>query len=154
MKNATKIIDSIVQTIEVKNLYSNPGPAAKSAGVEIDDSYIVIPRSDLPKITFGYLGDGGTPQLTHINANASKGNTSVMREIAYEYLAMADYLDGKKAEGETLKLRTAQWEAYSTIYPHQNMYEFETFDYKDNTQVNIQRAIDEIVKLRAQLDKK
>lgn len=148
MKNATKIIDEIVSTIEEKACYNNPGPAAREAVAEMDEDYIIIPRSGLPKITYSSVG---TPSLTRISARASNGDTTEMRSLAYEYLTMADYLDDKKAEGETLKLRTAQWEAYSTIFPYQNMYEFDTFDYKVNTQVNTQRAIDEIVKLRAQI---
>lgn len=148
MKNSTKTVSELISTIEEKACYNNPGPAAKAAVAEIDADYIIIPRSELPT---PFKSSTGTAVLTHINEYASKGDRNVMRKIAYEYLAMADYLDDKRADEESQKLRTAQWEAYSTIYPHQNMYEFETFDYKENTQVNIQRAIDEIVKLRAQI---
>lgn len=148
MKNDTKTVNEMVSTIEEKACYNNPGEAAKEAVAEFDADYVIIPRSVLPIVTRTSTGMARLPNMTE---HAALGSTSEMRRIAYEYLAMADYLDDKKEDAAAQKLRKAQWEAYSTIYPYQNMYEFETFDYKENTQVNIQRAIDEIVKLRAQI---
>lgn len=149
MKNDTKIIDEITQKIEERACYGNPGPVAVDSGKFIDTNFLLIRRSDLPTVAI----INGKGDLIHINEQASQGNTDTMRTIAYEYLAMADFVDAKASDAAEKELKKKRWEAYSTIYPYQNMYSFDSFDYMRDTQINVQRAIDEIVKLRNQLAK-
>lgn len=151
MKNDNRIIDEITHKIEERACYGNPGPVAVESGKFIDENFVLIRRSDLPEVQISsHTGNGYTDG---IHETASGGNPEKMRKIAYQYLALADFIDAKKTTEAEQKLRRQRWEAYETVYPYQNMYTFESFDYKEHTPVNIQRAIDEIVKLRDRLAK-
>lgn len=151
MKNDTKIINEITQKIEERACYGNPGPVAVDSGKFIDTNFLLIRRSDLPEVAISLqTGRGHTDGLTE---SSSGGNPDKLRKVAYQYLAIADFIDAKKDKEAKAKLQQQRWEAYSTIYPYQNMYTFDSFDYMRDTQINVQRAIDEIVKLRSQLAK-
>lgn len=149
MENKKKYLNEIITVIEDLACYNNPGPTATKAAARIDLEYVLIPKTDMPTVE---ISPSGTGRLPHITEAASKGDTKVMRELAYEYLAMADFVDAKKAKDEDLKLKTARWNAYKVLYPYQNMWTFGTFNYEELDSVP-KRAIDEIVKLRTQLDK-
>lgn len=149
MANRKADLDEIVSVIEELACTNNPGPTAVEAVKIIDRSFHLIPKNYLPKVETSPSGFG---RLPHITEGASKGDTKVMRELAYEYLAMADYVDAKKAKDEDLKLTTARWNAYKVLYPYQNIWTLGTFNYDDLDSVP-KRAVDEIVKLRAQIDK-
>jgi hypothetical protein len=139
LNNVKKIIGKAIGWGEVQNAVDS-----------IDSNYLLIPKFLFPKIRFKPFT--GTAELDHITEDASKGNTTTMRELAYEYLAMADYVDNKKIEAENLKLNTQRWDAYNVLFPYQNMYTLETFNY-DALDPVPKRAIEEIARLRAELDK-
>lgn len=149
MANRKADLDEITSVIEELGCTNNPGPTAVESAKIIDRSFLVIPKNQLPKVEISPSGNG---RLPHITEAASKGDTKVMRELAYEYLAMADFVDAKKAKDEDLKLKTARWNAYKVLYPYQNMWTLGTFNY-DDLDALPKRAINEIVNLRSQLDK-
>lgn len=150
MENKAVYLNEIITVIETLACTNNPGPTAVEAVKHIDKHFMLIYRTlDLPKVE---ISPSGTGRLPHITEAASKGDTKVMRELAYEYLAMADFVDAKKAKDEDLKLKTARWNAYKVLYPYQNMWTFGTFNYDELESVP-KRAINEIVNLRSQLDK-
>lgn len=149
MDNNPKYLNGIRSVIGHKVYDRSPAEVADEIVALIDQSYFLILQDDLPEVELNSHLRG---KLKNISEFSCDGDPEKLRKLGYEYLSMADFLGQKKTLEED-KLRRARWDAYSTLYPYQNMYEFETFDYMVNTQVNIQRAIDEIVKLRAQLDK-
>lgn len=151
MKNDNRIIDEITHKIEERACYGNPGPVAVESGKFIDENFVLIRRSDLPKVEVSI--HTGRAYTDAINETASGGDPEKMRNLAYQYLAMADFIDSKKDKEAELKLQHQRWNAYLAIYPNQNMYTFDSFDYMRDTQISIRRAIDEIVKLRNELAK-
>jgi hypothetical protein len=150
LENKKQYLNEITTVIETLACTNNPGPTAVEAAKHIDKHFHLIYRTlDLPKVEIGPSGIG---RLSHITEGASKGDTKVMRELAYEYLAMADFVDAKRNKEQDMKLRTDRWNAYKILYPYQNMWTLGTFNYEDLDPLP-KRAIDEIVRLRSQLDK-
>lgn len=151
MENKKHYLEEISTVVETLLLTHDYKDAAVEAAKHIDKHFFLIYRTlDLPKVE---TSPSGTGRLPHITEAASKGDTKTMRELAFEYLAMAEYVDKKKAKDEDMKLKTARFNAYKAIFPYQNMHTLGSFDYERDLNQPIQRAVDEIVKLRIQLDK-
>ncbi len=157
MKNDQRELDLITQTIEEKACYANPGPTAVASVKFIDETYILIPRDDLPVVNFGTLDDafGGAPQLArieNITENVYEGDTEKMRWLAYQYLAMASYVSGKQSLEEEKALTKLRVEAWKMLHPQSNVIDSDlTPDHYDLLIGKDKRALDAIVDLKRQL---
>lgn len=118
MKNNATDISTIVSKIEERGCYSNRGPAARESGQFIDETFIVIPRSELPNVSVDHDGDASVQGVTEY---ALGGNTGSMRRHAYGFLAMADFLDDREEKAGALKaekkLKEDRYRVFKILYP-------------------------------------
>lgn len=146
MKNKTDHVNNVKRIIGKADGWQG----VQGSTDEISNTYLLIPKFLFPKV---YLSENNRGTLSRINEFTSGGNPEDMRKMAYEYLAMADYIDTKK-EQEGLKLKEAQFAAYNHLFPYQNLYDtIDDFNYATlDLKVSERRAIDEIVRLKSQID--
>lgn len=155
MTNDPQDLSLIIQKIEELACHNNPGPAAEKAVAFIDETYILIPREELPEVTFGNLDDAfDGPQvgrILNITENVYDGDTEKMRKLAFQYLSMAEYVDQKKHAAEEAALNVLRAEAWNAIHPGSFM-SAERFNWLgcDRTE---KQAINAIVDLKLQLAK-
>lgn len=148
MTNSTKIINEITQKIEERACYDNPGPAAVESGKFIDENFVLIRRSDLPKVEISqYTGRGTT---ISINEATLGGDPGRMRRLAYQYLAMADFIDAKKDKEAEEKLNADRFRVFKQIMPDTSATIL-TFRW-DNCFPSTQNAITRILELESQFD--
>lgn len=152
MKNDKRDLDLITRTIEENACYANPGPTAVISVQFIDETYILIPREALPPVNFGSLEDAFGPsvaRIENITENVYEGDTEKMRWLAYQYLSMASYVDGKKALVKETQLKKERFEAYRLIYPNcVGTADDLTFN---NLSVSDRNAVNALITLKAQL---
>lgn len=156
MKNDQRELDLITQTIEEKACYANPGPTAVASVKFIDETYLLIPRDDLPVVSFGVLDDAyGGPQVArieNITENVYSGDTEKMKKLAFQYLAMASYVSGKQSLEEEKALTSLRVEAWKLLHPLSNVNDSDlTPTHYDQLIGKDKRAIDAIVDLKRQL---
>jgi hypothetical protein len=161
LTNPQSDINLIVQKIEELACHNNPGPTAVKAGEFIDETYLLIPREELPSVTFGTVDDaygGGEPKgrimkgkHTALTEHVLSGDTKRMREVAYEYLAMAEYVDQKKKQAEEAELNKLRAEAWNEIHPG-SLMRADQFHWQGVDKVE-RNAIEAIVKLKLRLAK-
>jgi hypothetical protein len=155
LKNNEQDLDLIVKEIERLACHNNPGPTAELAVSFIDETYVLIPREELPAVTFGTLDDAyGGPQvgrILNITENIYEGDTDKMRKLAYQYLSMAEFVDEKKHKESEAKLNVLRAEAWNLLHPGSFMeaHEFHWLGC-DKTEKN---AINAIVELKLELAK-
>lgn len=160
MSNPKKELDLITSKIEELACHDNPGPTAVKAAAFIDETYLLIPKETLPAVTYGTIDDAfSSPRARILSANGLvsltdqvlNGDTSRMRTMGLQYLAMAEHIESKRVSAEAAKLKKERYNAYLTIFPDSNMI-FEDFDY-DGTLIpsSSRRAITRILELEAQL---
>lgn len=156
MKNSQNDLNLITQTFEEEGCYDNPRAAAVASVAFLDNFYVVIPRSALPKIGFGSLDDafaGNTKaKLENMSENVHDGNTEKMRNLAYQYLVMADYVDGKVKRVEESNLTKLRVEAWLTLHPKSGITaaDMTAADYDQLTR-NDKAAVDAVVALKREL---
>ena len=160
MKNDPKEINLIVSKIEELACYDNPGPTAVKAGEYIDETYLLIPREELPAVTYGTLDDafGEAPkgrimhgQHTALTESVLSGDTKRMREVAYQYLSMAEFVDDKVEKAKEAKLNGLRAEAWNEIHPG-SFWTADNFNWA-GVDATERAAINAIVKLKLQLAK-
>lgn len=157
MKNDQRELDLITQTIEEKACYANPGPVAVASAKFIDETYILIPREALPAVNFGSLDEaiangGGTARIANITENVYEGDTEKMRTLAFQYLAMASYVESKKAKAEEQELTALRVEAWNIIHPQSQCTatDLSPAIFKDLS-ASDKNAINAIINLKRQL---
>jgi hypothetical protein len=156
LKNDQRELDLIASTIEQKACYANPGVAAEASAKFIDETYILIPRDSLPTVNFGILDDAfNGPQLARVNnitENVYDGDTEKMKNLAFQYLAMASYVSGKKVLEEEKAHTDLRVDAWNTLHP-QSMCTAKDIapDLFKEISPKDQRAINAIVDLKIQL---
>lgn len=149
MKNDSKIIDEITQKIEERACYGNPGPVAVESGKFIDENFVLIRRSDLPKVAPSpHTGRGITSIL---NECASGGDPEKMRNLAHHYLAMADFVDSKKDKEAEEKLNADRYRIFMQLVPH-SPATLSNFMW-NNCLPTTRNAITRILELESQLAK-
>ncbi len=154
MKNDPNELDLIIKKIEELACHHNPGPTAEGAATFIDEVYVLIPRETLPSVGFGTLDDAYGPQVARIDnitENVYSGDTDKMRNLAYQYLTMAEYVDEKNHAAKEAELNILRAEAWNVLHPGSAM-ESHHFSWLgcDKTEEN---AINAIVDLKRQLAK-
>jgi hypothetical protein len=134
--NNQKDLDLIVSRIETEACYKNPGPAAVDSVEWIDLEYVLIARETLPVLQHPTLDDafGGdtSVRLNNITEKAFNGDFKKMRDLALQYLVMADFIESKAKKVEETKLKAAQFEAYRILFPNTSMT-LEEFDISHTT---------------------
>lgn len=143
MKNKQEHINNVKTIVKKSSQMSN---GSDNAALEIDAQYLLIPKFLFPKPT---VNSNGNATLTRINERDRKGDSGEMRKLAYEYLAMADYVDHKKIE-EAKALKKRQFEAFKLLYPTSAITEG-NFNYDAQVAIE-QRAIDVVSNLLYQID--
>lgn len=156
MINLDKDLNLIVSHIEELACSNNPGPTAVHAADFIDETFILVPREALPKITFGTLDEAlaagiGTAQTEHLTEKAFDGDFKRMRNLGLQYLVMADYVEQKaiKEQIDTAKLR--RYKVFKELFP-ENIATFEEFDWPILHSFE-QMVIDKMVLMHMELDK-
>jgi hypothetical protein len=155
--NNPKDLDLIISQIENEGCYKNPGPAAEAAVKWLDEEFVLIPRETLPVIKHPSLDDalGGdtTARLTNIGEQAFGGDHKKMRDLALQYLVMADFIENKAAKEAETKLKAAQFDAYKILFPRTTAT-VDDFDINDKMiSVSTRNGIAAIMELKAQLAK-
>lgn len=158
MKNDQRELDLIIQTIEEKACYANPGPVARDSAKFIDETYIIIPRDSLPTVNFGILDDAyGGPQVArieNITENVYNGNAEKMMKLAFQYISMASYVSGKQATKDEKALTKLRVEAWKMLHPQSGITEDDLSPaHYDRLLLNDKAAVDAIVALKRQLAK-
>lgn len=152
--NDPKDLTDITQRIEHLSRYMNSGPAAEGSAKYIDENYVIINRSSLPTIGFGSLDEAfagdNYARLEHITEDAHGGDTKKMRNFAYQYLVMADYIDGKNRQAEQEELRANRYEAWKILYPESTITE-DAFRWSGVNTIE-RNAINAIIDLKTTLD--
>lgn len=154
MKNDPQELQLIIEEIEREACHNNPGPTAEAAAKFIDNTYVLIPREELPTVTFGTLDDAYGPQVARVENVTEKvynGDTDKMRKLAYQYLVIADYVAEKQHTAKEAELNILRAEAWNLIHPGSSLTA-ETFSWLgcDRTEKS---AINAIIDLKLQLAK-
>ena len=156
MKNAQKDLNLIISEFEELACYNQPGTAAIKAVQWLDEEYVLIPRETLPAIQHPSLDDafGGDTavRLKILTEKAYDGDTAKMRDIGYEHLVMADYLENKKLTEEEKALTKLRLEAWLILHPKSGVTEedISPAQYEKMTPSD-KAAVDAIVDLKRQL---
>ncbi|QFG12057.1 Hypothetical Protein OBI_RACECAR_211 [Arthrobacter phage Racecar] len=147
LKNNKRHIDEIKEAVETTSRSLSPAIAAFTVASRLDASYIVLRRSELPKV--------------HTNAHGSfiAGTTLVLKESdpeslissAKEMLALASKLVEVKEEEakKEAALKSQRDRIYRRLYPSLS----DSAGYDQSLQC-VKTAIDEIVKLEKEIDMK
>lgn len=115
MQNPKSVIDAVIQAVEEAALIGGrPSLVSETAGETIDQTFIVIPRSELPVKQKSWTGHD--IQFGTVGEDTCGGDISVLRRAGLSYLAMADYLGTKKSKKED-ELKKRQFEIWKSFYP-------------------------------------
>lgn len=149
MENNPKIVKRIEEIIEELACYNNPGPTAVRAANIIVGEFILVPKIDLPSVDVR----NGKAHLESVSEWVCKGDTDRMRDMAYQYLAMAEYVDmnQKNKEAEELAARRLEvWKELNPL-PFDADYYAERWTW-DSLKSSERRSIDMILDLRSKID--
>lgn len=153
MKNDKRDLNLIVQTIEELGCYNNPGPAAAVSAKFIDETYVLIPREVLPQISFGSLDDAFSgvqkAQLASITEHVFNGDAKKMRDLAYQYLSMASYVDGKKEMEQIESAKRNRFAVFQDLFP-ESTCTLDNFQWSSMTKFE-RDVIDKMVLLNIEL---
>ena len=150
MENNPKIVKRIEEIIEELACYNNPGPAAVKAAHIINDDYLLIPETDLPVVEV----TGSRAHTDTLTEYVCDGNTEAMRKKAYQYLAMAEYVDRHRKTKEAEELAANRLEVWRELnpLPFGSIYFKENWKW-ENLKTSEKKAIDLILDLRkSQID--
>lgn len=155
--NNQRDLNLIISKIEEEACYKTAGSAAVGAANWLDGEYVLIPRETLPTVQHPSLDDalGGetTVRLKNITELAFGGDYKKMRDLALQYLVMADFIENKAQKEKETKLKADQLEAYKILFPNTGMA-LEDFDI-DHVSISqsAKNAINAILDLKSQLAK-
>lgn len=121
----------------------------------LDGTFVVIPRSILPKIDFGSLDDalGGNQiaQIAYLTEEDFDGDHEKMRSIGLSYLVMADYLKNKAEKEQEIIIKGHRFSVFKELFPDSktNLFQF----CWDNLTTFERMVIDKMVLMKMELDK-
>lgn len=146
MKNKLASYDRLAKVIEVA-VTRGSGYAASEAANTIDEEFIMIPKSDLPKVEQKHNYTRGR-EIPHARtASYFGGDYDRYFQRALDYLAIAQVAANEKAQQAERELAGKREEAYRMLYPKS----VPIWCYKELSDV-AKAQIDVVVNLMNQVD--
>jgi hypothetical protein len=147
-------IDDVSHEVEKAVLTGN-GFGVRGAVKAIDDTFLLIPKSKLPSITFGTLDEAfageqraRTPNLTE---KVFDGDHKKMRTLGLQYLVMADYVEAKVVKEQIDSAKLRRFKVFRELFPD-HIGTLDQFSW-DSLHKFEQTVIDKMVLMHIELDK-